>query len=205
MHVDARRRPAARTTRSTSGTPSASPPTAGRPFPPEGRGGDVETVAADEHPRSDHLAPVDQVAHGDVHVLIGAEIADRGDARLERAQGPLPGQEHGHRRDHVLHLLQHRDARCLFRVVRHVGVGVDESRQARVRVTGRSPRPPAGSPPRPSSPPSHGPLERGRSRSSRPFRGRPTACRSGRLSATWRGLRRTGEAERREGPGRAQE
>src|SRR5580700_11593897 len=40
--------------------------------------GDVEPIAADKHWRPDHFSAIDEVAHGDVQVLIRAEVAYRG-------------------------------------------------------------------------------------------------------------------------------
>ena len=58
-----------------------------------GRAGDGESVAADKHARADHFAVIDEVAHGDVQILIGAEVADGGDAGFEGAEGAFAGDE----------------------------------------------------------------------------------------------------------------
>ena len=66
---------------------------------------DSQSVPGDEHARARHQAAVDQVAHGDIGVVGGAEIAHRGNARLKRLAGVFlreihhggrtPGRAHG--------------------------------------------------------------------------------------------------------------
>ena len=76
-----------------------------------------------------HFAAADQVAHGDVHVLVGAQIADGGDASLERPQRAFARQEYFHGGHGIDHLLQQRHARSFVSVKRHVGVDVDQAGQ----------------------------------------------------------------------------
>src|SRR5260221_5552515 len=92
-----------------------------------GRAGDCEAVTTDEHAGAEHFAVVDEVAHGDVEVLIGAEIADGGDAGFEGAEGTFAGDEEFVGRRIGGELLEHGLARSFVGVLSHVGVDVDEA------------------------------------------------------------------------------
>jgi hypothetical protein len=96
------------------------------------RVGDIEAVADDEHARADHFAAVDEVAHGDVFVLIGAEIADGGDAGFEGAHRAFAGEEDLDGRRIVGELLEHGFAGSFVGVLGHVRVHIDEAGEAGV-------------------------------------------------------------------------
>src|SRR3989454_270942 len=49
----------------------------------------VQAIAAHKHPRAGHLAPIDQVAHGDVHVLVRPQIPHGRHTRFKRAHRSL--------------------------------------------------------------------------------------------------------------------
>ena len=91
----------------------------------------VQAIAAHKHPRANHLPPIDQVAHGDVHVLVRPQIPHCRHTRFKRAHRSLARHENHKARIHVVHLLQHRHAERFFCVNRHVRVRVNESRQPR--------------------------------------------------------------------------
>lgn len=97
-----------------------------------GGAGNVQAVANDEHARADHFALVDEIAHGDIHILIGAEIADGGDAVFERAHRAFAGEEDFGGGWVGGDLLEHGDAGSFVGVNRHVGVDVDEAGEAGV-------------------------------------------------------------------------
>jgi hypothetical protein len=87
-------------------------------------------VATDEHARPAHGAAVDQVAHGDVVEVRGSEVADRRHPARQRPAGVLLGEEDVHG-GQAVRLAQWRDLGGGVVVVRHVGVGVDQSGDAR--------------------------------------------------------------------------
>ena len=96
------------------------------------RVGNVQTIATDKHARPNHLSTVDEVAHGDVHVLIRAQIANRRHACFQRAQRSLARKKNFDGGRIRRELLEHRLTRGFVGVYGHVRVDVNESRQARV-------------------------------------------------------------------------
>jgi len=92
-----------------------------------GRAGDGESVAADEHARADHFAVIDEVAHCDVFILIGAEIADGGDAGFESAERAFAGEEDFDGGRIFRELREHGLAGSFVGVDGHVGVDVDKA------------------------------------------------------------------------------
>ena len=93
---------------------------------------DVESVAAYKHARPDHFAAVDQVPHGDVQILVRAEVPHGRDTGLQRAHCALSREEQFHGWRIARELFQHRLAGSLVRVHRHVRMGVDQPRQSGV-------------------------------------------------------------------------
>src|SRR6266481_1006429 len=92
-----------------------------------GRAGDGESIAADEHAGADHFAVIDKVAHGDVHILIGAEVSDGGDAGFQSAERAFTGEEDFDGGRIFCELREHGLAGSFVGVVGHVGVDVDEA------------------------------------------------------------------------------
>src|SRR4029077_1447174 len=93
----------------------------------EGRAGDGESVTADKHAGAAPFAAIDEVAHGDVYVLIGAEIADGGDAGFERAERAFAGEEQFNGGGVRGEVLEDGLAGSFDSVLSHVGVHVDEA------------------------------------------------------------------------------
>lgn len=87
----------------------------------------AEPVPADEHPGAHHGARVDQVAHSYVGVFSRAQIAHRGDFRFQR----LFLRQKDRFSHHALQLLVTREGPGrAVPVIGHVGVHVDQPRQA---------------------------------------------------------------------------
>src|SRR5258708_6250319 len=72
-----------------------------------GRAGVGEWVGADKDAGTDHFAVIDEGAHGDVYILIGAEVSDGGDAGLESAERAFACEEDFDGGRIVDELLQH--------------------------------------------------------------------------------------------------
>ncbi len=96
------------------------------------RVGGIEPVARDEHAGARHGAAVDQIAHGDVGVLEGSQVADRGDAALESLACVLLGEKHRDGRRAVRGLIPRTRACLGIVVISKMRVGVDQSRESRV-------------------------------------------------------------------------
>ena len=94
------------------------------------RAGDGESVAADKHAGPDHFPVIDEVSHGDVHILIGAEIADGGDAGFESAESAFAGEEDFDGGRIFCELREHGLAGSFVGVNGHVSVDVDEAGEA---------------------------------------------------------------------------
>ena len=92
----------------------------------------MQAPARDEHSRTDHGAAIDEVAHGDVVVVRGAEIANARHAGLQRLAGIFLCEEYGDRVAECAELGPGVRAGRVVPVERHVRVDVDETGQAGV-------------------------------------------------------------------------
>ena len=97
---------------------------------PERRTRALQTVAGDEHPRSDPSGLVDRVAQRDVGVVRRAEIAHRRHARLERVQRVGSRELRRSAPACARRLAPRIGARRRIPVVRHVRVHVDHARES---------------------------------------------------------------------------
>jgi len=94
--------------------------------------GRVQAVARPEDARPLHRPAVDQIAHRQVGIFLGAEVANRREAGLERLAGIFLGHEHadGRRQRHARLDWPHAGARHRLGPVGDVGVGIDQPRDA---------------------------------------------------------------------------
>ena len=93
---------------------------------------DMESPAGDEHSRPDHRAAINEIAHGDVIVVRGAEIANGRDAGLERLAGVFLREKYGDGVAERAELGPGVRAGRVVPVERHVGVDVDETGESGV-------------------------------------------------------------------------
>jgi len=89
-----------------------------------------ESLAGDEHPWPDHLAGVDQIAHRVVDLAGRSEIANRGDAGLQRPPCVLGGEDGRHPR-RAARLIQRPGSGGRIPEVGHVRVEIDQARDQR--------------------------------------------------------------------------
>ena len=88
-------------------------------------------LAGDEHSRPDHPAHVDEIPHGVVDLVRGAEIAYGCHPRLQRPPRVLARKDGDDTRRPV-RLAERPAARCRIPEVRHVSVGVDQAGNQRI-------------------------------------------------------------------------
>jgi hypothetical protein len=86
--------------------------------------GDAEWRAGGEDARAGHVAVVDGVAQADVGVVVGADVADGGEAGAQRGQRILGADQR-----HARHRLGDQAVAGVFGRAGDVGVGVDQAGQ----------------------------------------------------------------------------